>query len=131
MCNIVSDRTCKSSNYPFEDLSHTFINCPSLFKWWNTYLPCIKIFENTSSCFNVVIEYIQKLGNEDIWPTFFTIVWFFCGRRNKLVYKDLHIHPQEAVEHAFSLFVAYKDCNSRLSNRSKAAWTPPFMDISN
>lgn len=108
---IVNVITCKFCNYPIEDLSHALINNPSLSKWSNTYLPSMKPFKNTNSYFNVVIEYKLKLGNEEFWYEFLTIAWCFWGRRNKLVYEDLHIHPQEATERAFSLSTTYKECN--------------------
>lgn len=110
----------KFYNQSTEDLNHAFLCCSS--NWLKTYLLIMNYLEHTSKCFFVVTKSILKIENEDEGAKFLTIAWSFWRRRNKLVYEDLHIHPQEAIEKALSLYVAYKDCGSMHCNRSRVAW---------
>lgn len=113
---IVRKMNCKFWNQYTEDLSHALLYCFSISYWWKAYLPIINSFEHINQCFLVVTESILKIGNEDEGPKFLTITWNFWGRWNKLVYKDLHIHPQEVIEKALSLDAGYKDYGSMHCN---------------
>lgn len=122
--------SCQLCNCTREDLGHAFLLCPSICNWWSVYLSILNPSEHINKSFFVVLEHLFNKGNSEKCAKFCAIAQSIGGRRNKLIYEKLHIHPCVAIEKDLSLLAAaYHDYGSLNNIRTGVAWTTPSRRV--
>lgn len=124
---VTSEDGCPFCKDEVEDQHQALFECHYIKDLWMQHLPSL-IPVMTSKSIILVIQNIQTKCTTSDLEKLVTIAWSLWHRRDQMVFKNKHMHPEEATNHAISMQMDYKDAKDKTKKPSlnKQVCTTPM-----